>query len=117
MEIFEKVQKSQRRRRCFSELSNRFLDNTHFKGQIKIRRDHMKIEILGDGCTRCDQLYEEVMGALKEGSKEAEIVRSMNPEELSSYGVLSMPALVIDGVVKATGRIPKAEEIKQWIEV
>jgi small redox-active disulfide protein 2 len=76
----------------------------------------MKIEILGDGCTRCDQLYEEVMGALKESSKEAEIVKSMNPEELATYGVLSMPALVIDGVVKATGRIPKTEEIKMWIE-
>jgi small redox-active disulfide protein 2 len=81
-----------------------------------MRRDKMKIEILGDGCTRCDQLYEEVTGALKECSKEAEIVRSMNPEELSSYGVLSMPALVIDGVVRATGRIPKTEEIKKWIE-
>jgi small redox-active disulfide protein 2 len=117
MENSAKVQKSQRGKRCFSELSNRLLDNTHFKGQITMRRNTMKIEILGDGCIRCDQLYEEVMGALREGSKEAEIVRSMNPEELSRYGVLSMPALVIDGVVKATGRIPKAEEIKQWIEV
>jgi small redox-active disulfide protein 2 len=76
----------------------------------------MKIEILGDGCTRCDQLYEEVMGALRESNKKAEIVRSMNPEELTSYGVLSIPALVIDGVVKAMGRIPKTEEIKKWIE-
>jgi hypothetical protein len=40
----------------------------------------------------------------------------MNPEELTSYGVLSIPALVIDGVVKAMGRIPKTEEIKKWIE-
>jgi hypothetical protein len=57
-----------------------------------------------------------VTGILKECSKEAEIVKSMNPEELATYGVLSMPALVIDGVVKATGRIPKTEEIKKWIE-
>jgi small redox-active disulfide protein 2 len=81
-----------------------------------MRRDKMKIEILGDGCARCDQLYEEVTGALKESRKKAEITKSMNPEELTSYGVLSMPALVIDGVVKATGRIPKIEEIKKWIE-
>jgi predicted thioredoxin/glutaredoxin len=33
-----------------------------------------------------------------------------------SYGVMSTPALVIDGAVKAAGKVPKVEEIKNWIQ-
>jgi protein-disulfide isomerase len=35
---------------------------------------------------------------------------------ISSYGVMMTPALVVDGVVKVAGRIPKLEEIKNWLK-
>jgi len=37
-------------------------------------------------------------------------------KQISSYGVMVTPALVVDGVVKAAGKIPKVEEIKEWIK-
>lgn len=35
---------------------------------------------------------------------------------ISNYGVMFTPALVVDGVVKVAGKIPKVEEIKEWIK-
>ncbi len=37
-------------------------------------------------------------------------------KQISSYGVMITPALVVDGVVKVAGKIPKVEEIKEWIK-
>ena len=76
----------------------------------------MKIEILGDGCSRCDKFYENVLKAVKESGKEAEIVKEMDPQKFTNYGVLSLPALVIDGVLKVSGKVSKVEKIKDWIK-
>ena len=76
----------------------------------------MKIEVLGDGCSRCDQFYENVLEAVKESGKEAEIVKEMDLQKISNYGVLSLPALVIDGVLKVSGKVSKVEKIKDWIK-
>ena len=76
----------------------------------------MKIEILGDGCSRCDKFYENVLKAVKESGKEAEIVKEMDPPTFTNYGVLSLPALVIDGVLKVSGKVSKVEKIKDWIK-
>jgi small redox-active disulfide protein 2 len=76
----------------------------------------MKIEVLGDGCPRCSQLYQNVVQAAQESGKEVEIIKSMDIREIAGYGVLSMPALVIDGVVKGSGTVLKVEEIKEWID-
>ncbi|HUL20037.1 MAG TPA: thioredoxin family protein [Thermodesulfobacteriota bacterium] len=76
----------------------------------------MKIEILGDGCSRCDKFYQNVIQAVKESGKEAEIVKVMDSQKFSSYGVLSLPGLVINGVLKVSGRVSKVETIKDWIQ-
>ena len=76
----------------------------------------MKIEILGDGCSRCDKFYENVLKAVKESGKEAEVVKEMDPQEIAHYGVLSLPGLVIDGVLKVSGKVSKVEKIKDWIK-
>jgi small redox-active disulfide protein 2 len=47
---------------------------------------------------------------------EAEVVKIKDIKTISNYGVLITPALVIDGVVKVAGKIPKVEEIKEWIK-
>jgi small redox-active disulfide protein 2 len=76
----------------------------------------MKIEVLGDGCRRCNQLYQNVIQAVRESGKDIEIIKSLDIREITEYGVLSMPALVINGVVKVSGRVPKAKKIKEWIK-
>jgi small redox-active disulfide protein 2 len=47
---------------------------------------------------------------------EAEVVKVKDIKTISNYGVFITPALVVDGVVKVTGKVPKVEEIKQWIK-
>jgi len=76
----------------------------------------MKIEVLGDGCARCNKLYETVLKAVKLSGKEVEVVKEMDPQRISDLKVRSLPALLIDGVVKTAGKFPEAEQIKDWIE-
>jgi small redox-active disulfide protein 2 len=75
-----------------------------------------KIEVLGMGCSNCNKLYQNVLEAVRQTGKEAEVAKVEDIKKIISYGVLSMPALVIDGMVKTTGKIPKAEEIMEWLK-
>jgi small redox-active disulfide protein 2 len=76
----------------------------------------MKIEVLGMGCANCNRLYQNVVEAVKLSGKEIEVTKVEDIKKIMGYGVLSTPALVIDGVVKVTGNVPKTDEIKKWIE-
>jgi small redox-active disulfide protein 2 len=76
----------------------------------------MKIEILGMGCSNCNKLYQNALEAVKLSGKEVEVTKVEDIKKIMSYGVLSTPALAIDGVVKAAGKVPKVEEIKGWIK-
>ena len=64
------------------------------------------------GCSRCDQFHENVLEAVKESGKEAEIVKEMDPPRIAQYGALSLPGLVVDGVLKVSGKILKVETIR-----
>ena len=76
----------------------------------------MKIEILGMGCSNCNKLYQNVLDAVKQSGNEVEVTKVEDIKEIMGYGVMSTPALVIDGVVKAAGKVPRVEEIKGWIK-
>jgi small redox-active disulfide protein 2 len=76
----------------------------------------MKIEILGMGCANCNKVYQNVLEAVKQSGKEVQVTKVEDIQKIMNYGVLSTPALAIDGVVKAAGRVPKVEEIKGWIK-
>ena len=76
----------------------------------------MKIEILGMGCSNCNKLYQNVLEAVKESGKKADVTKVEDIKAIMGYGVMSTPALVIDGVVKVAGKVPKAEQIMEWIK-
>ena len=75
----------------------------------------MKIEILGMGCPKCKMLYENAKKAVSETGVQAEVLKVEDMDKITNYGVMMTPALVIDGEVKATGKIPSTEDIKQWL--
>jgi small redox-active disulfide protein 2 len=75
----------------------------------------MKIEILGSGCPNCKKLEENAGKALEETGKKAEIVKVTDTNDIVSYGVMSTPAIVIDGEVKSYGKVASVEEIKKWL--
>ena len=75
-----------------------------------------KIEILGMGCVNCNKLYQNALAAVKMSGKEVQVTKVEDIQKIMAYGVMSTPALVVDGVVKVAGKVPKPEEIKGWIE-
>lgn len=76
----------------------------------------MVIKILGGGCRSCIALAENTGKALKELGMEAEIVKVTDFHEITAYGVMSTPALVIDEKVVAFGKVLKPKEIKKILE-
>lgn len=71
----------------------------------------MKIEVLGPGCTKCKQLEKDVFNALAELDIAADISKVKDLSKIMSYKVMSTPALVIDGQVKISGRVPSKKEL------
>lgn len=76
----------------------------------------MKIEILGMGCKKCSDLMDNTKKAATELNLEAEFVKVEDIKTIMSYGVMTTPALVVDGVVKVSGKIPNIEEIKALLK-
>jgi len=74
-----------------------------------------KIQVLGTGCPKCKKLYEAAQEAVNAASIEAEVSKVEDINEIMKFGVMMTPALVIDGEVKVTGKVPRPEEIKEMI--
>ena len=75
----------------------------------------MKIQVLGTGCAKCKKLYAEAEKAIAASGAAADLEKVERIDEIVKFGVMVTPALVIDGQVKASGRIPPSTEIASWI--
>lgn len=78
----------------------------------------MKVEILGSGCKRCEQLYENTVSAVSELelAMEIEVQKVNDVNYFTRKGVFVTPGLVIDGVVASVGKVLTIEEIKEKIK-
>jgi small redox-active disulfide protein 2 len=78
----------------------------------------MKIEVLGTGCKRCDQLYENALNAVSgvDRASDINIEKIGDINYFTKMGVFMTPGLVIDGKVISTGKVPSPSEIKKKIE-
>lgn len=76
----------------------------------------MKIQILGTGCPKCNQLYQNAQRAVDESGVDAEVTKVTDLNDIMAFGVMVTPALAIDGQVKASGKVPTAEDIKEMIQ-
>lgn len=76
----------------------------------------MKIEILGSGCQKCNTLYNVAKQAAEELGITAEFIKVEDFKEIMKYGVMTTPALVVDGKVKVAGKVPGKEEIKAMLQ-
>lgn len=75
----------------------------------------MKVKILGSGCAKCETLAEKVRTIAESHNLHVEIEKITDAGEITSYGVLLTPGLVIDGRVKSAGKIPTDEDILRWL--
>ncbi len=71
----------------------------------------MKIEILGTGCTKCKNLEEVTKQAVAKIGGFHEVKKVEDIVEIMNYGVMSTPALVVDGVVKSSGKVLSVDDV------
>jgi small redox-active disulfide protein 2 len=75
----------------------------------------VEIKILGGGCAKCERLERLAREVTGELGIEATFTKVKEMDAIMAYDVMSTPALVIDEVVKSSGRIPRKEEIAEWV--
>jgi small redox-active disulfide protein 2 len=73
------------------------------------------IEVLGPGCQRCKALYEHAEQAAKELGIEFEIKKVTDISAIMGYGVMATPALVVNGELKLSGRVPSSDQLKGFL--
>lgn len=75
----------------------------------------MRLQILGTGCPRCRQLLANAEEAVAGVEPPVEIEKIDDIKEIAKFRILATPALAVDGVVKAAGRVLSPDEIRKLI--
>jgi small redox-active disulfide protein 2 len=75
----------------------------------------MKVQIIGIGCARCNELEKRVMDVLAELNAAADIEHITDLKRFASFGIFMTPGLVIDGKVAAQGKVPSKDELKKLL--
>jgi small redox-active disulfide protein 2 len=72
-----------------------------------------KLQILGTGCAKCQQLTLHTEKAAQAMGIDYELEKVTEIDQIMNFGVMMTPALVVDGTVKVIGRVPSVEQLKQ----
>ena len=84
--------------------------------QVEEEHHGLAIKILGPGCAVCDRLEHTVMSVLAELNLPAEVEHVRDVREIAALGIMSTPAILINGEVKALGTEPTRAMLKKWLE-
>jgi small redox-active disulfide protein 2 len=76
----------------------------------------MNVKILGSGCAKCNALEQKIRLLNGTHHLELEIEKVTDLKEIMRYGILMTPGLVVDGVLKSSGNIPKDEQLLSWLK-
>ena len=75
----------------------------------------MRIIVYGPGCARCHETERVVRHVVEQLGVAVTLEKVSDYQAMAAAGILATPAVSIDGVLKVTGRIPKADEVKGWL--
>ncbi|NOX35128.1 MAG: thioredoxin family protein [Deltaproteobacteria bacterium] len=75
----------------------------------------MEIKILGPGCAKCNKTEKLIREVIKETGSSATVEKITDMMEIASFGVFGTPSVIIDKEVKCTGKVPKKNDIKTWL--
>jgi small redox-active disulfide protein 2 len=76
----------------------------------------MEIKVLGTGCAKCKKLEEMVREVAGELGVDADIIKMTDLNEILEYDIMMTPGLVVDGEIVCSGRLPKKDEIRNWLQ-
>lgn len=75
----------------------------------------INIKVLGTGCPKCNSLEKLTRKAVIESGIDADIEKVEDIMKIMEYGIMKTPALVINGEVKISGRLPSEKELKEFL--
>ncbi|HPB18173.1 MAG TPA: thioredoxin family protein [Clostridia bacterium] len=101
MKIFEKFRKKEEKASCCSCCSC---------------NEGASVKVLGSGCAKCNQLEAAVKEALSELNMDTTIDHVTDFNQIAAYGVMSTPALVVDGKVVSYGKVLKTDEVLKLLK-
>lgn len=76
----------------------------------------MNIKVIGEGCDKCDKLYESVVEAVEETGCDATVEKVQDLIEIVKLGVMTAPSVMIDGKLVIAGRVAKKDEIARLLK-
>lgn len=76
----------------------------------------MEVIVLGSGCAKCTKTAEIIEKVAAESGQNLTVTKETSPEVIMSFGVMSTPAVVVNGELVHSGRIPTQAEIKSWLD-
>lgn len=76
----------------------------------------MDIKVLGPGCPKCKEAEKVVREAVAAAGVEASVEKITDFQQMMQYGVMSTPAVVVDGEVKVVGKVPSRDDVLAWIK-
>ena len=75
-----------------------------------------KINVLGSGCKKCIKTAELIQSVADECKVEVQVVKASDPELMLKHGVMSTPAVLVDGKLLHSGSVPDRKKIEEWLE-
>lgn len=75
----------------------------------------IKIQVLGTGCPKCEKMAEMAESVAVEAGIEFELEKVTDLNQIMSFGVMMTPALVVNGVVKISGKVPSFDAMKEML--
>ncbi|HAZ20655.1 MAG TPA: thioredoxin family protein [Clostridiales bacterium] len=82
----------------------------------KMKTEGARVKVLGGGCAKCNQLEVASKAALQQLGMDTTIDHVTDFSQIAAYGVMTPPALVVDGKVVSYGKVLKTEEIVKILE-
>ena len=76
----------------------------------------MEIKVCGPGCANCTRAENIVREAVAESEVIAEVAKISDFAEMARLGVLTTPAIVINGEIKCVGKVPSKSEVLEWLK-
>ncbi len=75
----------------------------------------MRIQVLGPGCAKCNELVGRTEEAVRRLALDVTVEKVADIREIMAFGVMTTPALVVDGKVRFAGRVPNVDELAKII--
>jgi small redox-active disulfide protein 2 len=84
--------------------------------EANVKTESADVKVLGSGCAKCNQLEAATKAALEQLGMDTAIEHVTDFSQIAAYGVMSTPALVVDGKVVSYGKVLKTEEVVKILQ-